>query len=67
MVNLADLYRATDRDAQAGSLLDQALSLSPQSSQVRVAAALWRVRQGNLDEAIELLAQGHCRGFGVCQ
>ena len=63
MVNLADLYRATDRDAQAGSLLDQALSLSPQSSQVRVAAALWRVRQGNLDEAIELLAQGHAAGL----
>jgi tetratricopeptide (TPR) repeat protein len=59
MVNLADLYRATGRDAQAGPLLDQALALSPQASQVRVAAALWRVRQGNLDQAIELLAQGH--------
>ena len=59
MVNLADLYRATGRDPQAGPLLDQALALSPQSSQVRVAAALWRVRQGHLDQAIELLAQGH--------
>ena len=59
MVNLADLYRSTGRDAQAGPLLDQALALSPQSSQVRVAAALWRVRQGNLDQAIQLLAAGH--------
>jgi tetratricopeptide (TPR) repeat protein len=59
MVNLADLYRATGRDALAGPLLDRALALSPQSSQVRVAAALWRVRQGNLALAIELLAQGH--------
>jgi tetratricopeptide (TPR) repeat protein len=59
MVNLADLYRSTGRDPQAGPLLDQALALSPQSSQVRVAAALWRVRQGNLDQAIQLLAAGH--------
>ena len=59
MVNLADLYRATDRDAEAGLLLKQALALSPQASQVRVAVALWHVRQGNLQQAIELLAQGH--------
>ena len=59
MVNLADLYRVTDRDAQAGPLLKQALVLSPQASQVRVAVALWYVRQGNLQQAIDLLAQGH--------
>ena len=59
MVNLADLYRVTDRDAEAGPLLKQALVLSPQASQVRVAVALWHVRQGNLQQAIELLAQGH--------
>lgn len=59
MVNLADLYRATGRDAQAGPLLKQALALSPQASQVRVAVALWYVRQGNLQQAIDLLAQGH--------
>ena len=59
LVNLADLYRATGRDVQAGELLQQALTLSPQTSQVRVASALWFVRQGNLAEALTLLTAGH--------
>ena len=59
LVNLADLYRATKRDVMAGGLLRQALALSPQGSQVRVAMALWHVRQGNLAQGIETLAEGY--------
>jgi len=59
MVNLADLYRATNRDAEAGELLQRAMELSPQTGQVRVAKALWHVRQGDVTRAIELLGQGH--------
>jgi tetratricopeptide (TPR) repeat protein len=59
LVNLADLYRATKRDVMAGGLLRQALALSPQSSQVRVAMALWHVRQGNLAKGIETLAEDY--------
>ena len=32
LVNLADLYRASNRDEMAGGLLQQALALSPQGS-----------------------------------
>ena len=60
-MNLADLYRATNRDVMAGGLLQQALALSPQGSQVRVAMALWHVRQGNLAQGIETLAEGYAK------
>ena len=62
LVNLADLYRATGRDVMAGGLLRQALALSPESGQVRVAMALWQVRQGKLTQGIETLAAGHAPG-----
>lgn len=59
LVNLADMYRASGRDAQAGELLQQAIALSPRNGQVRVATALWHVRQGDMASALSLLAQGH--------
>ena len=60
---LGDLYRATNRDVMAGGLLQQALALSPQSSQVRVAMALWHVRQGNLAKGIDTLAEGYAKSL----
>ena len=63
LVNLADLYRATGRDVMAGGLLRQALALSPESGQVRVAMALWQVRQGKLTQGIETLAAGQAQGL----
>lgn len=62
LVNLADLYRASGRDAQAGGLLQQAIALSPRTAQVRIATALWHVRQGNMGSALSLLAEGHRSG-----
>ncbi len=62
LVNLADLYRASGRDAQAGGLLQQAIALSPHAAQVRVATALWHVRQGDMPSALSLLAEGHRAG-----
>lgn len=59
LVNLADLYRGSGRDEQAGELLQQAMALAPEATQVRVAYALWQVRQGQLDGAIQVLAKGH--------
>ncbi|MAA49893.1 MAG: hypothetical protein CMP83_06955 [Gammaproteobacteria bacterium] len=52
---------APNRDVMAGGLLQQALALSPQSSQVRVAMALWYVWQGNLAKCIETLAEGYAK------
>lgn len=52
---------APNRDVMAGGLLQQALALSPQSSQVRVAMALWYVWQGNLAKGIETLAEGYAK------
>ena len=62
-MNLADLYRATGRDVMAGGLLRQALALAPEDGQVRVAMALWQVRQGKLSQGIETLAAGHTQGL----
>lgn len=62
LVNLADLYRASGRDNQAGALLQQAIALSPQVSQVQVASALWHVRQGDMPSALLVLAEGHQSG-----
>lgn len=59
LVNLADVYRVSGRDLQAGELLARALELAPEASQVRVARALWLVRQGNLAGAIDVLGEGY--------
>ena len=52
---------APNRDVMAGGLLQQALALSPQGLQVRVAMALCHVRQGNLAQGIETLAEGYAK------
>ena len=54
MVNLADLYRAQGRDAEAGPLLQQALLRVPDSADVLVARAMWLVRQGQREAAVGL-------------
>ena len=55
LVNLADLYRVTGRDAAGGELLDRATSLVPESPEVKLARALWLVRQDRDNEALPLL------------
>ncbi|MGI9327504.1 MAG: tetratricopeptide repeat protein, partial [Pseudomonadales bacterium] len=55
MVNLADLYRATGRDTQAGPLLDRALEAAPEAADVLLAKGLWLVRQQRAEEALPLL------------
>ncbi|HEY5679541.1 MAG TPA: cytochrome c3 family protein [Pseudomonadales bacterium] len=57
LINLADLYRATGRDAAGGGFLDRALSAAPDSGDVLLAKALWLVRQRSQDEALTLLAR----------
>ena len=59
LVNLADLYRDSGRDAQSGALLDQALTLDAGQPNVLLAKALWLVRQQRRDEALPLLQQAH--------
>ena len=59
LINLADIYRATGRDEQGGTLLDSALELTPNAPDVLLAKALWWVRQGDRARAIGLLAQGY--------
>ncbi|MDE0364802.1 MAG: multiheme c-type cytochrome [Gammaproteobacteria bacterium] len=56
LVNLADLYRATNRDPAGGELLERATALAPDAAEVKLARALWLVRQGRDSEALPLLA-----------
>ena len=57
LVNLADLYRATNRDRAGGELLERASALAPGSAEVKLARALWLVRQNRHTEALPLLAK----------
>ncbi len=52
MVNLADLYRATGRDAEGGPLLERALPIAVDSPQVQLAYGLWLVRAGRPEAAL---------------
>jgi tetratricopeptide (TPR) repeat protein len=52
LLNLADLYRATGRDADAGPLLERALGLVPEDPAVLYPYALWLSRSGRLEEAL---------------
>jgi len=52
LVNLADLYRDTNRDALGGELLDRALVAVPDSPDIALAKGFWLVRQQRNDEAL---------------
>ncbi|MCY4344383.1 MAG: multiheme c-type cytochrome [Gammaproteobacteria bacterium] len=67
MLNLADLYRATDRDVEAGTLLLRALSTTPESAEANLAKGLWLVRQGRDSEALVLFAAAVQLAPGVAQ
>lgn len=56
-VNLADLYRAYDRENDAQSMLDAGLRQAPGNADLSHALGLLRVRQGRIDSALPLLAQ----------
>lgn len=52
LLNLADLYRASGRDAAAEPLLARAIEAVPDAVEARTARGLWLVRQGRLDAAL---------------
>ncbi len=54
LVNLADLYRASERDALGGPLLQRAVAGAPDSADAWLALGFWRVRQGQQAEAVAL-------------
>jgi tetratricopeptide (TPR) repeat protein len=56
-VNLADLYRALDRDAEAAAVLSEGLRIAPDAPSLLHALGLERVREKRLDEALPLLAR----------
>ena len=56
-VNLADLYRALNRDADGETLLRQGLERNPQSAELLHALGLLRVRQRRLDVALDNLRE----------
>jgi predicted CXXCH cytochrome family protein len=57
LINLADLYRVRNRDAQGERFLQQAIAAAPQAGEPLHALGLLRVRQGRMQEATELLGQ----------
>ena len=59
LVNLADHYRATGRDAEAGELLQQAANLAADAPEVLLARAFWLVRQKRSKEALPLFAEAY--------
>lgn len=57
--NLADLYRATDRDADAERTLDEGLAAVPENPNLLHALGLLRIRQGQHAEALALFARAN--------
>ena len=57
LLNLADLYRLTGRDPEAGTLITRALALAPDQPEVSYGYALWLSRQGRLDESLTYFNQ----------
>ena len=55
-VNLADLYRAYKRDADAEAVLTEGLQKAPGNADLSHALGLLRVREGHVGEALPLLA-----------
>jgi len=55
-VNLADLYRAYKRDAEAEAVLTEGLQKAPGNADLSHALGLLRVREGHVAEALPLLA-----------
>jgi predicted CXXCH cytochrome family protein len=55
-VNLADLYRAYKRDADAEGVLTEGLQKAPGNADLSHALGLLRVREGHVPEALPLLA-----------
>jgi len=56
-INLADLYRATDRDPDGEELLRSGILLSPSSGELHHALGLLLVRDQRHEEALEALAE----------
>lgn len=59
LVNLADIYRATGRDDEAGELLQQAADVAPDAPDVLLAKAFWLVRQKRSKEAMPLFSEAY--------
>lgn len=59
LINLADLYRTTGRDADAEPLLKEATGTSLAIPSADQAYALWLVRQGQSREALTYLRRAH--------
>jgi Tfp pilus assembly protein PilF len=57
LVNLADLYRVRNRDADGERFLLQAMAAAPAAAEPIHALGLLRVRQGRLKEATELFGK----------
>ena len=56
-VNMADLYRAAGRDADAGEALRAGIEAVPTAGVLRHAEGLWLARAGRTDEAVTALAK----------
>src|SRR6202142_4274897 len=57
MVNLADLYRMTARDAEGQPWLEKAIAVAPNAAEPVHALGLLKVRQKQYQEALGLLAK----------
>ncbi|MCB1684101.1 MAG: tetratricopeptide repeat protein [Pseudomonadales bacterium] len=56
-LNLADLYRASGREAQAGGAYQAALKIAPDSPEASFGYGLWLTRQGRSADSVDYLAR----------
>lgn len=54
-INLADLYRMLKQEADAGRVLKNAMQRVPDNADLMMSYALWLVRSGKINEAVEQL------------
>lgn len=54
-INLADLYRMLQQESAAGSILKTAMQRVPENADLMMSYALWLVRSGNTNEAVQQL------------
>jgi predicted CXXCH cytochrome family protein len=67
LVNLADLYRASGRDDEAGALLEQAAHSPVTSADAAYAYALWLTRTNQADRALAEFARAATQAPEVLQ
>ena len=61
-MNLADLYRMTNREPEGEKIILAALKIVPDNDELNLSYALWLVREKRMDKAMQYLKQAAATG-----